>query len=54
MPVNNAPKPAPFTKQDAEDIIVIARRAPLQNLDEAAVLSAALQRFANFVMANVK
>jgi hypothetical protein len=48
------PQAAVFTKQDAENIIVIARRAPLQSLEEAEVLSGSLQRFAVFVQANVK
>jgi hypothetical protein len=53
-PPVSGPQPTPFSRQDAENIIVIARRSPLQNLEEAEVLSAALQRFAVYVTANVK
>lgn len=35
----------PFTKQDAENVIALIHRAPMQNLHEAAAVSQLLQRF---------
>lgn len=37
-----------FTEQDAAVLITIARRAPLQNMDEAANVSKLLDRFTTF------
>lgn len=38
-----------FTKQDAQTILTIVQRAPLQNLSEAEALHGAILRFADFV-----
>lgn len=37
-----------FTDNDAADLITLARRAPLKNMDEAAAASNLLDRFAVF------
>lgn len=47
------PVPAPFTRADANAIMVLAHRAPLQNLTEAQAVSAVLERFRAFIEANV-
>lgn len=44
-PKNEKPIIPAFTKQDAENLIAIAQRAPLQNLAEAAAVSQTLERF---------
>ena len=44
-----APAAPSFTKQDAQTILAIVQRAPLQNLSEAEVLHGAILRFADFV-----
>jgi hypothetical protein len=54
MPVAPPPKPIPFSREDAQSILNIIRRAPLANLDEAESLSGSLRRFADYVQANVK
>ncbi len=38
-----------FTRDDAAALMTIARRAPLQNMDEATAVSDLLQKFADFM-----
>ncbi len=38
-----------FNETDAADMIIIARRAPLANMDEASEVSALLNRFSAFI-----
>jgi hypothetical protein len=37
-----------FSDKDAEDIVTIAKRAPLQNMDEAQAVNDLLGRFLEF------
>lgn len=37
-----------FTEKDATDLAMIARRAPLQNMDEASAVNNLLKRFVEF------
>ena len=39
---------AEFSEQDAHDLVLIARRAPLQNMDEAKAVNELLERFVDF------
>ena len=53
-PASSMLPPDPFTAQDAQNILTVVRRAPLQNYDESLILGASMQRFVAFVQANVK
>lgn len=48
-----APQPDPFTQSDANNILIILERAPLQNLQESRNLMGSINRFVQFINANV-
>ena len=37
-----------ITEKDAADLVTLVRRAPLQNMDEAQVVNALLEKFVDF------
>ncbi len=47
--MNDRVKDREFNETDAADMIIIARRAPLANMEEAAEVSALLNRFSAFI-----
>ena len=50
MPLPNS---QPFTSEDAQSIIALVRRGPLQNMQEAEAVAAILARFAEWVNAKL-
>ena len=42
-----------FSKKDAADVVLIARRAPLQNMDEAKAVNELLERFIEFFESSI-